>query len=126
MLRRQRFIACVLQDIEALRIGLHQSVLDAIVDHLDEVPGPVRSGMQVALPRPGVVPLAAGRRYDLPCPRRERAEDRIEPLHHLALAADHQAIAALQSPYAATGPDIEIVDAAWAQRLGARDVVFPE
>ena len=29
----------VLQDVEALGVGLHQAVLDAVVDHLDEMPG---------------------------------------------------------------------------------------
>ena len=61
-----------------------------------------------------------------PCPRRERAEDRIEPLDHRLLAADHQAVAAFEPPHAAAGADIEVVDAARAQRGGARDVVLPE
>ena len=41
----------------------------------------------------------------------------------LGLAADHLAEAALQSPYAAAGAGIDVVDALGAQRLGAAEVV---
>ena len=39
----------VLEDVEALGIGLHQAVFDAVVDHLDEVAGAGRPGMDIAL-----------------------------------------------------------------------------
>ena len=51
------------------------------------------------------------------------AEDRLEPGDHLGLAADHQAEAALQPPDAAAGADVEVVEAAGAEVLGAMDVV---
>ena len=41
----------------------------------------------------------------------------------VGLAADHLAEAALQSPDAAAGAGIDVVDAPWPQRLGAADVV---
>ena len=63
---------------------------------------------------------------NVPCPRRERAEHRIEPRDDLLLAADHQAVSALEPPHAARGADVEIMDAALAQPRGARDVVLPE
>ena len=37
------------EDIEALGIGGHQAVFDAVVDHLDEMPGAVRAAVQIAL-----------------------------------------------------------------------------
>ena len=101
-------------------IGLHQPVFDAVVDHLDEMPGAVRPGMEVALPGARIAPLAMRRWRDVACPRRERAEDRIEPLDDRLLAADHQAIAALQPPHAAAGADIEIMDAALRCSAAAR------
>ena len=58
--------------------------------------------------------------------RRQRLEDRIEPVDHGLVAADHHAIAALDAPDAAGGADIEIMDAARLQRLAAADVVLPE
>ncbi len=45
----QRLAVGVLQNVEAFGIGLHQTVLDAVVDHLDEVAGAVRPGVDVAL-----------------------------------------------------------------------------
>ena len=38
----------VAQDVESLGVRGHQPVLDAVVDHLDEVAGAVRPAMQVA------------------------------------------------------------------------------
>ena len=37
------------QDVHALGVGGHEAVLDAVVHHLDEVPGAVRPAVQVAL-----------------------------------------------------------------------------
>src|SRR5947209_583130 len=126
VLLRQRFIARVPQDIEALRVRLHQPVFDAVVDHLHEMSGAVRAGIEVALSGPWIASLPVRRRRDVAFPRRERTEDRIEPLYDFLLAADHQTVAALQSPNSATCANIEIVDAFSPQRLRARDVVLPE
>ena len=53
--------AGVLQDVEALGHRLHHAVLDAVVDHLDEMAGAARPGMEVALLGAGVAALAARR-----------------------------------------------------------------
>ena len=42
--------------------------------------------------------------------RRQRGENGIEMLHHVRFAADHHAIAALQTPDAAAGAHIHIMD----------------
>ena len=39
----------VVEDVEPLGVGGHDAVLDAVVDHLDEVPRAVRPAVQVAL-----------------------------------------------------------------------------
>ena len=39
----------LVQDVEALRVGRHEAVLDAVVDHLHEVAGARRTAVQVAL-----------------------------------------------------------------------------
>ena len=39
----------MLEDVESFGIGRHDAVLDAVVDHLDEMAGAVRSAVQVAL-----------------------------------------------------------------------------
>ena len=45
---RQLFGGRAAQDVEAFGIGLHQAVLDAVVDHLDEMAGAARAAMHVA------------------------------------------------------------------------------
>src|SRR5438128_5887371 len=103
MFRRQRFDIGVLEDIEALGVGLHQAVLDAVMDHLDEMPGAAGAGMDVALLDPGIAPIAAASARNVADPGCQRLEDRIEPADHGFFAADHHAIAALDAPDAATG-----------------------
>jgi hypothetical protein len=83
----------VLHDLEALGVGLHQSVLDSVVDHLHEVPGPGRADVGVA----GL--------------RRQRREDRLERLHRLGVPADHQAEADLEPPDAAGDARVDEMDA---------------
>ena len=72
MLRRQRVDIGVLQDVEAFGIGLHQAVFDAVVDHLDEVAGADRAGMDVALLDARIAPFAAGRARNVADARRQR------------------------------------------------------
>ena len=92
-------------------IGLHHAVLDAVVDHLDEVAGAARPGMQVALLGAGVAALAAARwRGCRRVPGASAREDRDRAARtDRLLAADHQAVAALEPPHAAAGADVEVV-----------------
>ena len=114
------------QDVEALGIGLHEAVLDAVVDHLHEMAGAARAGMDVALLRPWVAVLASRRARDFADARRERAEDRVEPIDGLLVAADHHAVAALQPPYAAGCADIDVVDPLRVEVAGTSHVVLIE
>ncbi|EEF93657.1 hypothetical protein CATMIT_01710, partial [Catenibacterium mitsuokai DSM 15897] len=91
------------EDGEALGIGLHHSVLDAVVDHLGEV-------ARAAGPDPA--PAALGR-------RRQGFEDRPQPFDRGLVAADHQAVALLQAPHAAAGAGVDVVQAVLAQFAGA-------
>src|SRR5439155_1101030 len=54
---------------------------------------------------------------------RQPGEDRIEALDHVRLASDHHAIPALQSPDAAAGPHVDVVDPHRRKLLRAPDVV---
>src|SRR6478609_7852733 len=123
---RQRFDIGVLENIKTLGIGLHQAVLDAVVDHLDEMSGADGTGMDITLFDARVAAIAAGRARDVADAWRQRREDRIEAIHHLLLTADHHAIAAVDAPDAARGTDIDIEQALLLQRLAAADVVLPE
>ena len=68
-----------MQDLEALRVGLHHPVLDAVVDHLHVVASARRADVQVAVRRS------------------ERPEDGLERLHRIGVATDHQAEAVGQA-----------------------------
>ena len=94
-------------ELEALGVRLHDPVLHAVVDHLDEVP---RAGI-------AEMPPAVG--------RRQHVEDRCEALHRLLVAADHHAVADLQAPHTAGRTDVDVVDPALGERRGAADIVVP-
>src|SRR5438128_2216407 len=126
MFRRQRLDIGVLEDIKTLGIGLHQAVLDAVMDHLDEMPGAAGAGMDIALLDPDIAAVAAAGAQNVADPRRQRLEDRIEPVDHGLVAADHHAIPALDAPDAAAGADVHVVQPALPERLAAADVVLPE
>ena len=50
----------------------------------------------------------AGGAFDVAHTRCQRGEYRVEVANRIAVAADHKAVAAFQSPHAATGADVEI------------------
>ena len=113
----------MLEDVQALGVRGHDAVLDAVVDHLDEMAGAVGAAVQVAVLGGAAKFLAARRARTVADAGGQRLEDRIEMLHDVGLAADHHAVAALQAPDAAAGADIHIVDALCGQFLGAANVV---
>ena len=119
-------VAGAAHDVEALGERLHDAVLDAVVDHLDEVPAADRAAVQVAVLGGAADLLAAGRALDAAAPRREGLEDRIEALHRGAVAADHQAVAALEAEHAAAGAGVDVGDLLAGERPGAADVVLEE
>ena len=125
--RRRRAAAAgvgVLEDVQALGVGGHEPVLDAVVDHLDEVPGAVGAAVQVAVLGVGRgSPVRPGVRGAAPTPGAIAAKIGSSRVDRVVLAADHQAVAALEAPDAAAGADVDVVDAALGQRGRARDVV---
>src|SRR5262249_56218142 len=102
--------------------GRHHAVFDAVMHHLDEMTGAVRPAMQPALLGRAAGLLASRRARDVAAARRKGGEDRVEMFHDVGLAADHHAIAAFESPDAAAGADIDIMDALGRELLGAADV----
>src|SRR6185312_11865830 len=64
----------VAQDVKALGIGLHQPVLDTVMDHLDEMPGAGRPGMDIAAFGAWVAGLPARGARDVAEPGGERRE----------------------------------------------------
>src|SRR5207302_10910268 len=96
------------------------------VHHLHEVPRACGPGVNVAALRPLVAAFPARRPPDRAVSRRERVEDRIEHVDDMLVAADHQAIAALQPPHAAGSSDIDVVDAASRAFPVAADTILVE
>ena len=118
------FEVLVAQDVEAFRVGLHQSVFDAVMHHLDEMPGAGWPGVNVAPLGAGGGILAAGRARNITQPRGERREDRIEMIDGLLRAAGHQAVAAFDTPDAAGGAAIDVSNMLLGQFLGAADIIL--
>src|SRR4051794_14154314 len=117
MLFGQGRAGCVLHDVEAFGKGLHHAVLDAVVDHLDEVSGAGGPGVKVTLLDAMDVAAWLWRTRDVAEPGRQRGEDGIEARNRFLVAADHEAIATVQPPDAAAGPDIKVMDALGFQLL---------
>src|SRR6185437_2399162 len=86
------------ENVETLSIGLHQAILDAIVDHLDETADAAGTTMDVAELYAGIAVFALGGPRDVTSPWRQRLEDRVQVIDSLFVAAAHQAVAALETP----------------------------
>src|SRR2546425_8771361 len=111
------------QDAEPLGVRGHDAVLDAVVDHLDEVAAAARSAVEIPPLGGAADGFPPGRARDVADAGSQGREDRIEVLDRRRLAADHQAVPALPSPDAAAGSDVYIADALLAELLPAADIV---
>src|SRR6266513_1389338 len=118
--------ARVPEDVEPLGVRLHEPVLDAVVDHLDEVAGARGTAVEVAVLGGAADLLASRRPRDAPHAGRERPEDRVEALDDRPLATDHEAVAALEPPDAAARADVYVVNLLLAKRLHPSHVVLIE
>src|SRR5579871_5541252 len=99
-----------MKNIQALSVRGHDSVLDSVVHHLDEMAGAVGPTVQIALLGCAAKFLAAGRPGNVADSGGQGGEDGIEPLHDIFLAANHHAVAALQTPHTAAGADIDVMN----------------
>src|SRR5258708_20552137 len=98
MLRGQRIDIGILQNVKTFGIGLHQAVFDAVMNHLDEVSGADRAGVNIALLDARIAALAPLGARDIADSRRQRGKNRIQAVNYGLLPADPHAIAALESP----------------------------
>ena len=116
----------VAENVEALGVSLHQPVFDAVVNHLHEVPrarGPAVKITFLGRSAEFFPPRSAGNAAE---PGSERLENWVEALDHVLFAADHHAVSALESPNAAAGPDVDVVNAFLADSFRPPHVVFVE
>src|SRR5262245_42040333 len=84
-------LACIgiSQDPQSLSIGRHHSVLDPVVDHLDEMTGAVRTAMQVThLSRPTDL-FASRRANNLATAWGQSRENGIKPSDGFGFSTNH-------------------------------------
>ncbi len=67
--------------------------------------------------------LASRRAVHVAASRRQTLEDRIQALHRVSRPTDHLAVTALQTPHAAAGADVAVVNPLPRQFLGVADIV---
>src|ERR1700730_462171 len=113
----------VTKHAQPLSVGGHDSVFDSIVNHLDEVAGPIGSAVQVAELRCVFELLAPGSAWNVPYPRCQRGEDRIQMFYDRSFAANHHTITALQTPDTAACSHVDIVNFLRPEFLGAPDII---
>src|SRR3954452_25477736 len=101
-----------MQHVHTFGVGCHDPVLDAVVDHLDEMTCAGWSAVQVTFlgGAPGHF-LAASSARNVAAARRERLEDRIKPLDGSNRAANHETVTTLEAPDSTARPNVEVVDA---------------
>ena len=88
----------MVEDVEALGVGGHDAVLDAVVDHFDEVAGAVGAAVEIAVLGGAADFLAAGGAGSFVDAGGEGLEDGFAALEGGVGAADHEAIAAVELP----------------------------
>ena len=100
----------LLEQLEALGVGLHDGVLDAVVDHLGEVAG---AGAGAGVHEAGLTG------------RLEGVEGRLDHGDRVVRASAHQCVAVLQPPDASGDAAVDEADAALGQQRGMLLVVGP-
>src|SRR4029453_17399941 len=97
----------VLEDGEPFGVRGHDPVLDAVVDHLHEVTGAIAAAVQVPLFRTCRLTGASWRALSRLDSRCECGEHGVESFDGFVVAADHLAVAALESEHAAARADVD-------------------
>src|SRR5262245_29751081 len=98
------------QHPEPLGVGGHEAVLDSVVHHLDEVAGAVWPTVQITLFSSAADPLASGSPRNVARTRGQPLENRVEVLDDVFLASNHHAVTAFQTPDAAAGTNVVVVN----------------
>ena len=87
----------VLENIQTFRIGGHEAILDAIVNHFDKMAGAAGAAMQIAVLRLARLARRANSARRGGCSRSKALENCIEMLDNPRLAANHLAITPLHA-----------------------------
>src|SRR6202790_4523619 len=111
------------QNAKPLGVRRHKPVLDSVVDHLYKVPGAIGATVQIALLGGTADRFAARRSRRAANAWRECRKSRVQVLYHAFFPANHHAVAAFKTPYAAARPHIYIMNFLWCEFLGATNIV---
>ena len=114
----------VLNNVQTLGICRHNSILNSVVNHFHKVSAAVWSAMQITLLRGAWHIFARGSDRNGSLAWRQRAEDWIKTFHTCLGSANHLAVTAIKTPYAARSSNVNIVNARLGQFLGATNVVL--
>src|SRR6202040_999331 len=97
------FAGRILENVEALRVGLHHAVLDSVVNHLDEMSSAGGAAMNVTFFRSTCRCarhfLASRSAGNVAASRSQGFENGIKALDGILGTADHHAVAAIDPPY---------------------------
>src|SRR5664280_1190416 len=111
------------QNVKSFGVGSHQSVFNAVMDHLDEMAGSGRPAMEITLLDRATNLFPSRCTRDIAASRSERLEDRIEVQYGIALTSDHHTITALDPPYAAARSHVDIANTFELQFFGSPDII---
>src|SRR5207245_619358 len=102
-------------NVKTLGVGLHETVLDSVVNHFDEMTRARWSAMQEAQLCGGFQRLTTGRSRNVSHPWRQCCKDRFQSFHRGAVTADHQAVAPLDAPQSPARTDIDVIDSCFLE-----------
>src|ERR1044072_9047377 len=88
----------MMQHVQSFSVRGHQPILDAVMNHLDEVAGAGLTAVQVTISGRARISCASRCWRNCLAPRRESFEDGIEISNDVFLAANHLAVTTIQSP----------------------------
>jgi hypothetical protein len=113
----------VVEDVQSFSVGGHDPVLDTVVDHFDKVATTMWPTEEVALLGGAAYLLASRSAGYCTDSRSKRREDGVKALGNFGLAADHEAVAAFESPDATTSTNVHVVDAVRLKCFSTTDIV---
>src|SRR6266436_2028630 len=113
----------VFEDVQSFGVGCHDAILNAVVDHLDEMAGTMGATMIVTLFGSAIDFFASRDAYCGVDTGGQGRKDGVEAFDDFVLAANHLAVTTLESPHAAARPYVKVVDAMWFKHPGVPDIV---
>src|SRR5690606_37656661 len=100
--------ASTLQDVEAFGVGSHETILDAVVHHLHEMPGTRWSAMQIALLFSRRFSFDASGTFDRTFPRCQRNEYGLTYLHRSLLSPAHPTVTTRETVNSSAPPHVNV------------------